>query len=91
MDTSCTQPDVTVAPCFAPVSQTLLVDITSASEVDLERTKEQMKEADVICVVYAVNNVESRNNLRSRWLNVIVNELGLKVRRAAQQLHLHSR
>jgi hypothetical protein len=44
-----------------------------------------MQEADVICVVYAVNNVDSRENLRRRWLDVIVHELNLSVR-----FHIHA-
>lgn len=52
----------------------------AARDADMDRTKEQMKEADVICVVYAVNNANSRDNLRRRWLDVIVHELRLTVR-----------
>lgn len=61
-------PEISIPPEISPDAvQTVLVDSSCRPE-DRERTEEEIRQADVVCVIYAVDDIRSFHRLGTYWL-----------------------
>jgi Ras family protein T1 len=69
---------VVITPASTPEHVEIQILDTSSAVEDEAQLDSDMKKADVICVVYAVNDPATKESIRTRWLPKI-RHLGLTV------------
>eukprot|EP00123_Amoebidium_parasiticum_P016428 comp23425_c0_seq1/m.38972 comp23425_c0_seq1/g.38972 ORF comp23425_c0_seq1/g.38972 comp23425_c0_seq1/m.38972 type:complete len:643 (-) comp23425_c0_seq1:268-2196(-) len=64
-------PEVTIPPEVTPEKVTTHIIDTSSRPEDREQVEQEILNADVVCVVYAVDNLDSFGRIASHWLPYI--------------------